>query len=134
MSPTGSSERARSRARRFSAEDVSFLQALANVLASAVERRGAEERTRHEALHDPLTSLPNRTLFLDRLEHALVQSRRSDRSVAVLFLDLDQFKLVNDSLGHAGGDELLAAVAPRLEQALRPATPSRASAGTSSPS
>ena len=107
-------------ARRFSAEDVSFLQALANVLASAVERRGAEERTRHEALHDPLTSLPNRTLFLDRLEHALVQSRRSDRSVAVLFLDLDQFKLVNDSLGHAGGDELLAAVAPRLEQALRP--------------
>ncbi|MGZ5331406.1 MAG: putative bifunctional diguanylate cyclase/phosphodiesterase [Solirubrobacterales bacterium] len=107
-------------ARRFSGEDVSFLQALANVLASAVERRGAEERTRHEALHDPLTSLPNRTLFLDRLEHALVQSRRSDRSVAVLFLDLDQFKLVNDSLGHAAGDELLAAVAPRLEEALRP--------------
>ena len=105
---------------RFGAEDVSFLQALANVLASAVERRIAEEQTRHEALHDPLTGLPNRNLFLDRLEHALAQSHRSRRSVAVLFLDLDQFKLVNDSLGHAAGDELLAAVAPRLEGALRP--------------
>ena len=105
---------------RFDNEDVNFLQALANVLASAVERRNAEEQTRHEALHDPLTGLPNRNLFLDRLEHALAQARRSLRAVAVLFLDLDQFKLVNDSLGHAAGDELLAAVAPRLESAVRP--------------
>ncbi|MGH2955710.1 MAG: putative bifunctional diguanylate cyclase/phosphodiesterase [Solirubrobacterales bacterium] len=104
----------------YSVEDISFLEAIANVLANAVERRRDEERTRHEALHDPLTGLPNRNLFLDRLQHALEQARRHDSSVAVLFLDLDQFKLVNDSLGHAAGDELLASVAPRLEQALRP--------------
>jgi diguanylate cyclase (GGDEF)-like protein len=104
----------------FDADDVNFLQSLANVLANAIERRGAEEQTRHEALHDPLTGLPNRSLFLDRLEHALAQAERSEESVAVLFLDLDQFKLVNDSLGHAAGDELLAAVAPRIESALRP--------------
>ena len=106
--------------REFSAQDVSFMQAVANVLANAIERRGAEERNRHDALHDPLTGLPNRNLFLDRLEHALAQAARRQASVAVLFLDLDQFKLVNDSLGHAAGDELLAAVAPRLQQALRP--------------
>jgi diguanylate cyclase (GGDEF)-like protein len=106
--------------RDFGAEDVNFMQALANILASAIDRTREESRTRHEALHDPLTGLPNRNLFLDRLGHALAQAERHDSSVAVLFLDLDQFKLVNDSLGHAAGDELLAAVAPRLQQALRP--------------
>jgi diguanylate cyclase (GGDEF)-like protein len=104
----------------FSQEDVNFMQAIANVLANAIERRRTEERTQHEALHDPLTGLPNRTLFLDRLQHALSVAARRETSLSVLFLDLDQFKLVNDSLGHAAGDELLAAVAPRLEQALRP--------------
>jgi diguanylate cyclase (GGDEF)-like protein len=104
----------------FGEQDVNFMQAMANVLANAIERRRAEERTQHEALHDPLTGLPNRNLFLDRLDHALAQSARHRNSVAVLFLDLDQFKLVNDSLGHVAGDELLAAVAPRLEQSLRP--------------
>ncbi|MDP9189115.1 MAG: EAL domain-containing protein [Actinomycetota bacterium] len=106
--------------RDYSTEDVSFMQAVAHVLSNAIERNASEERNRHEALHDPLTGLPNRNLFLDRLEHALLQSSRRSSSVAVLFLDLDQFKLVNDSLGHAAGDELLAAVAPRLQQALRP--------------
>jgi diguanylate cyclase (GGDEF)-like protein len=106
--------------REFSRQDVSFMQAIANVLANAIERRRTEEHTRHEALHDPLTGLPNRNLFLDRLEHALTVAARRETSIAVLFLDLDQFKLVNDSLGHAAGDELLAAVAPRIEQALRP--------------
>lgn len=106
--------------REYTAEDVSFMLAVAHVLGNAIERRRAEERNRHEALHDPLTGLPNRNLFLDRLEHSLVQSSRRSSSVAVLFLDLDQFKLVNDSLGHAAGDELLAAVAPRLQQSLRP--------------
>ncbi len=107
-------------AREFSLQDVSFMQAIANVLANAIERRSAEQQTQHEALHDPLTGLPNRNLFLDRLEHALSVAARRDTPVSVLFLDLDQFKLVNDSLGHAAGDELLAAVAPRIEQALRP--------------
>ena len=106
--------------RNFTQDDVSFMQAIANVLANAIERRRTEERTQHEALHDPLTGLPNRNLFLDRLQHALSVAARRENSIAVLFLDLDQFKLVNDSLGHAAGDELLGAVAPRIEQALRP--------------
>jgi diguanylate cyclase (GGDEF)-like protein len=106
--------------RDFTQGDVDFMQAIANVLANAIERRRTEERTQHEALHDPLTGLPNRNLFLDRLQHALSVAARRGTSVSVLFLDLDQFKLVNDSLGHAAGDELLAAVAPRIEQALRP--------------
>jgi len=104
----------------FSQEDVNFMQAIANVLANAIERRSAEQRTQHEALHDPLTGLPNRNLFLDRLQHALSVAARRGTSISVLFLDLDQFKVVNDSLGHAAGDELLAAVAPRIEGALRP--------------
>jgi diguanylate cyclase (GGDEF)-like protein len=106
--------------RDFTQGDIDFMQAIANVLAHAIERRSAEQRTQHEALHDPLTGLPNRNLFLDRLEHALSVAARRATSVSVLFLDLDQFKLVNDSLGHAAGDELLAAVAPRIESALRP--------------
>jgi diguanylate cyclase (GGDEF)-like protein len=105
---------------RFTQGDVDFMQAIANVLANAVERRRTEERTQHEALHDALTGLPNRSLFLDRLQHALSVAARRRTAIAVLFLDLDQFKLVNDSLGHAAGDELLAAVAPQIEQALRP--------------
>ncbi|HKH41515.1 MAG TPA: EAL domain-containing protein [Solirubrobacterales bacterium] len=105
---------------RFTQADVNFMQAIANVLANAVERRRTEERTQHEALHDALTGLPNRSLFFDRLQHALSVAERRRTPVAVLFLDLDQFKLVNDSLGHAAGDELLAAIAPRIEQALRP--------------
>ena len=106
---------------QFSPEDANFMQAIANVLANAIERRRTEERTEHEALHDPLTGLPNRNLFLDRLHQALSRAARRRTSIAVLFLDLDQFKLVNDSLGHAAGDELLAAVAQRIEGALRPA-------------
>jgi diguanylate cyclase (GGDEF)-like protein len=104
----------------FTPEDVNFMQAIANVLANAIERRRTEERTQHEALHDPLTGLANRSLFLDRLQHALSVAARRRTAIAVLFLDLDQFKLVNDSLGHAAGDELLAAVAPQIEQVLRP--------------
>jgi len=104
----------------FTPEDVNFMQAIANVLANAIERRRTEAQTQHEALHDALTGLPNRSLFLDRLQHALSVAARRQIAIAVLFLDLDQFKLVNDGLGHAAGDELLAAVAPRVEQALRP--------------
>ncbi len=78
-----------------------------------------EQRLRHQAYHDPLTGLPNRTLFIDRLDHAIAVAGRSDRPVAVLFLDLDRFKLVNDTLGHDVGDDLLKAVAQRLKHHLR---------------
>ena len=105
--------------RRFSERDVDFLQALANVLADALERQATEDAIRDRALHDPLTGLPNRVLFVDRLEHALARLGRQQSLCAILFLDLDHFKLVNDSLGHQVGDELLAAAAPRLKQALR---------------
>jgi diguanylate cyclase (GGDEF)-like protein/PAS domain S-box-containing protein len=84
------------------------------------ERKSAELELAHRALHDGLTGLPNRTLFLDRLGQALRHSRRRDRGVAVVFLDLDRFKLVNDSLGHKAGDRLLVDVAMRLSSALRP--------------
>jgi diguanylate cyclase (GGDEF)-like protein/PAS domain S-box-containing protein len=104
----------------FGEQCMNFLKSVANVLAEAIERRRSEEETRHRALHDPLTELPNRTLFLDRLDHALRLARRGDSSVAVFFLDLDQFKGINDTLGHQCGDQLLLAVGNRLETALRP--------------
>jgi diguanylate cyclase (GGDEF)-like protein len=107
------------RPRQYSAGDVDFVQSLANVLADALARQATEDEIRHRALHDSLTGLPNRTLFLDRLEHTLARLRRGSSLAAVIFLDLDRFKLVNDSLGHLAGDELLTAVGPRLKQALR---------------
>jgi diguanylate cyclase (GGDEF)-like protein/PAS domain S-box-containing protein len=106
-------------AREYSAMDVDFVQALANVLADAFERQQTEDDIRHRALHDPLTGLPNRALFMDRLTHALAHLGRRGSSAAVLLLDFDRFKLINDSLGHAAGDDLLAAAAPRLKQMLR---------------
>lgn len=83
------------------------------------ERRRAEAELAHQAFHDSLTGLPNRALFLDRLGHALARARREARANAVLFLDLDRFKDVNDSCGHDTGDQLLIAVASRLRRALR---------------
>jgi diguanylate cyclase (GGDEF)-like protein/PAS domain S-box-containing protein len=107
------------RPRTYSRGDVDFLQSLANVLGDALERQSIEDDIRHRALHDPLTGLPNRALFLDRVEHALARLGRRTSLAAIMFLDLDHFKLINDSLGHHVGDELLAAAAPRLSQAVR---------------
>jgi diguanylate cyclase (GGDEF)-like protein len=83
------------------------------------ERQLTDDDIRHRALHDPLTGLPNRLLFSDRLEHSLERLRRRRSLSAVLVLDFDRFKLINDSLGHRVGDELLAMAAPRLRQAVR---------------
>src|SRR5438270_1581474 len=84
------------------------------------ERRAAEEAMLHQAFHDALTGLPNRALFLDRLSQALARRGRRGAIAAVLFLDLDRFKWINDSLGHAAGDELLTLVAARLNDGVRP--------------
>jgi len=78
-----------------------------------------EEQLRHQAFHDPLTGLANRLLFRDRLEHAAALRQREGSALTVLFLDLDDFKLVNDKLGHAAGDALLVDVAERLRACLR---------------
>lgn len=84
------------------------------------ERRAMSALMAHAAIHDPLTDLPNRVLFTDRLELALARSLRSSRHVAVVFLDLDHFKLINDSMGHDRGDQLLRAVAERIRASVRP--------------
>ena len=102
------------------ADCVPFLDSLANVLADAIQSRKAQEEVRHQALHDGLTGLPNRTLFLDRVEHALTSNGRRSQPLAVFFIDLDRFKRVNDSLGHEAGDELLRLVATRLASEIRP--------------
>ena len=86
--------------RQFASDEADFLRAVANVISSAVDRNRVDEEVRHRAMHDPLTGLPNRALALDRLEGALARRRRDGRAVAVLLADLDQFKLVNDSMGH----------------------------------
>jgi len=103
----------------FNEHDVDFLQAIANVLAEAIGRRAAEQHVRHQALHDPLTGLPNRTLLLERIGHWIDRAARSHGTAALLFVDLDNFKVVNDVLGHEAGDELLALVGERIAAAMR---------------
>jgi diguanylate cyclase (GGDEF)-like protein len=97
-----------------------FLRDAARLAGIAIERQRATEELVHRATHDPLTGLPNRTLLFDRLTHALARSRRHATAVAVLFVDLDRLKLVNDTLGHDIGDEVLRDVAERIAGSVRP--------------
>ena len=111
----------------FSDDDLRLLETLANQAAVALENGHLEqslaelsrlkEQLRHQAYHDPLTGLPNRTLFLEKVVDRI--GHPSDKMPVVLFLDLDDFKVVNDTLGHAAGDRLLADVAARLRTVLR---------------
>src|SRR4051794_1733908 len=106
--------------RTYSQTEQDVLSAFAEHASLALTDARNFEDAMHQAFHDSLTGLPNRALFLDRLELAHARAKRSGRPIAVLFMDLDSFKNVNDSLGHAAGDELLVLVAGRLRRWLRP--------------
>lgn len=103
----------------YTRQDAELLQIVASQVAAAIERKRFYERQEYLALHDPLTGLPNRRLFDDRLHEALKRGRRNGTRFALLYLDLDRFKQVNDALGHAAGDQLLQQVAERLLQRVR---------------
>jgi len=110
-----------------SEESMLIAQTLADVAAAYLinaqarsDLQESSDRSREAALHDALTGLPNRVLMLELLQHAFRRGRRSERTTAVFFLDLDEFKAVNDTYGHKVGDELLVAVAQRLTEVLRP--------------
>lgn len=100
-------------------DDRQFVESVSAIVLSATVRFIAEDAIRHQAMHDSLTGLPNRALFNDRLEHALSRRARAAGFVAVMIVDLDGFKNVNDGLGHLAGDSLLIAVAERFGDCLR---------------
>lgn len=104
---------------RYTQKDIELLQFVANQIAPVIERKQMELWLQHIARHDPLTDLPNRELFHDRLQTALRMSERDPTPLSLLYLDLDRFKQVNDTLGHAAGDLLLQEVAGRLRRCVR---------------
>jgi diguanylate cyclase (GGDEF)-like protein/PAS domain S-box-containing protein len=104
----------------FGAEEVRFAETIAHVLSTALQRQKAEQRLAHLAQFDPLTGLPNRALLQERLAQSIVRSRRRQYHAGVLFVDLDRFKLVNDTLGHHQGDALIRQVGERLLACVRP--------------
>ncbi len=105
--------------REFHPDDLELVRLFTNHVAIALENARTHDRLIEAAVTDPLTGLPNRRLFTDRVDHALARRARTGKGVAVIFLDLDDFKLVNDSLGHAAGDDVLAAVGTRLRTCIR---------------
>lgn len=111
---------ARDVGRRYTRAEHETLRSFADSAARAVGEARAVAASLQQALHDPLTGLPNRALFLDRLSHALAPRRRGVTQIGVLLIDVDRFRALNDSLGHAGGDAILREVAARLRACLRP--------------
>jgi diguanylate cyclase (GGDEF)-like protein len=107
--------------REYGPRDQQVLHAFAECASLALNHDRAVAEAQHEAFHDGLTGLPNRSLFVDRMEHAIDRAQRTGVPVGVLFCDLDGFKTVNDTLGHSAGDGLLVAVAGRLRECVRPA-------------
>lgn len=105
--------------RDFNREDSNFLKSIAMALGTAIGRQRVEERLSHVAQFDAITGLPNRMLFHDRLVQAMARARRRKSALALIFLDLDGFKEINDTLGHKAGDRLLRAVGARLKHSLR---------------
>lgn len=103
----------------YTERDRELLQFVSTQIATTIQRKQAESRLQHIASHDPLTDLPNRLLFQDRFEMALKRARREGEKVALLYLDLDEFKMVNDSFGHQVGDLMLSEVARRLSGCVR---------------
>ncbi|MCZ4587016.1 sensor domain-containing diguanylate cyclase [Rhodococcus opacus] len=108
------------RPREYTDRDLTFLRSVTAVLSAAIRRIEAEAALVYQSLHDPLTGLPNRALARRRLDDALDAAPRGGTRVALLLVDLDDFKIVNDSLGHAGGDDALVVLARHLRSAVRP--------------
>ncbi|MGB8699203.1 MAG: diguanylate cyclase, partial [Thermosynechococcaceae cyanobacterium] len=103
----------------WSPQEESIVFAMAASISAALQRQQTDDIIHHQAFHDALTDLPNRILFNDRLEVALASARRNEQTLAVLFMDLDRFKIINDTLGHSVGDALLQEVSQRLRTCLR---------------
>ena len=101
--------------RAFSADDANFLQSVANVLAAAIERENAEKRVTHLAFHDQLTGLPNRAMLQERLDQVIELAHRHARAVALVWIDIDNLQLVNDSFGQKAGDDVIRQVALRVQ-------------------
>jgi diguanylate cyclase (GGDEF)-like protein/PAS domain S-box-containing protein len=99
--------------------DLRLLESVSRLAAVAIDHRGLTDKLAHQAQHDALTGLPNRILFQDRLSQALAQAQRNEQKVAVMYMDLDRFKHINDTLGHSPGDALLRQVASRLAGCVR---------------
>ena len=105
--------------RQASDEDVQLLESTSRLAAVAIEHRQLTEQLSHQAQHDALTGLPNRLLFQDRLDQAIALAKRHRQQVAVLYMDMDRFKQINDTLGHSSGDALLRLAGIRLDDCLR---------------
>jgi len=103
----------------FAVEHARFLEAAANVIGTALDRARVEDELRTQALEDPLTGLANRSYLAAHVEQAIAAADRGEGGLALVLLDLDRFKVVNDTLGHGAGDEMLCAVADRLRSAIR---------------